>query len=724
MTDINIAGVKLRLRRDTIYMKTDGGILFKGRGRSFTINGNNVYQAFSKLARLLNGTVPTNQILDAAAPSARPALHRLLQTLLRSNLLIAIDEHDASSIDARLCSVFASQIDFLRHHGARPHTRFQAFRTQRILLAGNGTSIETAASALLRNGLRQIWITPDGAYNAALCEAEIRRLARLGVESQMHILTTGAAASMSFDLIVYCADEPDFARLHQMNFEALEKRQHFLPAYFHGEKSLIGPFTAPDRAGCWHCAMLRWTERVTAASAIQTWIAIAGVKSARRDTSIVSELSGQILGNNLGLEIFKHYVNLTRPWSSRQVLVQDCSSLESSMDALLPHPECPRCVRIGAFGAMAANRLDTEETTPLMSWMPYLNGRLAMFNGFHDDSIEQLPLRLSVLRLNRTEKAQDSVIHGFIGWSLRNSEDSRTHALEAALCHDWLERFPAWLSVRDRVSISPSSRVIEAQEILGWLGNRAPRGSNEGFLQVTRCRDGALAWIPAGAVHPALDHDACFDGHHHGIGCGVDVAAIKAARLSAREYQASVGTCAGGFSMAKPVELDTEADDSVRYLSTSAKRLGITQARIAIVLLTPDAVVARLFEETTPSCPSREFPFGAGETLRDAVIALMGRRVARAQLDRYEITVQTPQRSDVRTQTVYEIDASSRAVHTNADLHASAAFSPHLEFEPWWIDVTSPDVALTADLRIVRVLLVSRPPPSGDATHVAAIPAA
>jgi bacteriocin biosynthesis cyclodehydratase domain-containing protein len=709
MTDTDITGAKLRLRRDAIYMKTEKGIIFRRSGRSFSITGTGVYRAFRQLVPFLDGNVSVDEILGSARESGRPALQRLLQGLVRANVVVKVDEADAASIDAAISTTFAAQIDFIQHYATQPHGRFMTFREQRVMLVGGGVSAVAAASALLRNGLRRICLSLDQSCDLEPVKREIERLALSGMENEMFVVAPEDVSMTEFDLLVYCADEPDLAHVSRLNLEALQKRWRFLPAYFHEHKGLIGPLVTPGQPGCWNCALLRWTDNAPVSASAAVWESLAGARIMRRTAQAVSELSAQIQGNNLALEIFKLCVDIPERETQFRVLAQDVSSLESVVETLLPHPECVPCAQTRVRLTQRAQTVTgNPASTPLQKWEPYLSGRLAVFNGFLDDSIEQLPLRISVLALkDSSRKGETDASFGVAGWSLDSSEASRTNALKAGLCHEWFEFFPTKLHILSQADLPNTPTVITPRRIVGWLGSHSSPRSNERFLQVMRCRDGMTAWVPADSIHPALGSNGRFDSHRWGLGCGINDEAIEAARLSAYEYQVIADMAARTMPAIPVVDLNSIANENLRYLLHSVERLGMPTPRAGVALLGRDIAVTVLCDDAAAHHGRNGILLGSGSTLIQALVTMIGQYVTNAQVARQKINLQTPGWFGLYARAQLEVKLDTRTVLTSAGPGLDPML-PGGDYEPWWIDVTGSDMELTESMRVVKVILVSR----------------
>jgi hypothetical protein len=416
----------------------------------------------------------------------------------------------------------------------------------------------------------------------------------------------------------------------------------------------------------------------------------------------VSQVPAQILGNNLALEVFKYLVDAAQAQSRTSLLVQDIASLVSSMKARLPHPACPAC-----RARQGSSPVDAQDDV-LAAWKPYIDEHFGKFRGFDDEMLEQLPLRLTQLRLSAAACERignpDFVV---TGWSLSDTDAARTHALRAALALDAHDGVPLHLRSALGTPAEWTARVAP-DALVGWLGNVDPGTPCLHHLPAAAVDGRAQTWLPAGAVHPHFDTEQQFDPHGAGIGVGASTGqAIEAALLSLAAHLAISGLARGELVVRTLDGWRGRCGKDADYLLTASEQFGLDPLEIGVVTFCPGLVCTILRPSGADRWPVDEQLIGAGFSHAHAVADLLAQVVARAQLQRHGRHLDLARRAGLLAGAVIEPawSGTERFDETNEapglarlDERAAAA---GLQF--WWLDVTPPDVASVA-LRVVKVV--------------------
>lgn len=690
----------LKLRRDVIYMKTETGIVFRARRGAFALNGKTIYHSFQQLLPYLDGHTEREQLLGNLAAPARAPLAKLVDTLLSHGVIDTVDRADAQLLEPALARTFAPQLEFMAHYSQQPAARFLAFRNSRILLCGSGVALQSAGAALLRNGLRRLAVASDGPEDLEMLQQESQRLQAAGVDSG---IAHSAADPTGYDLLVYCAEQPQLSVLQRLNRRARTGGCAFLPAFVHGGSALIGPVAQPQLPGCWHCTMLRWADNAPAQEANASWQALAGVRSAQ--AAPVAALPAQILGNNTAMEVFKHFIGAPAAESSRRLLVQDLHTLGSSLKSVLPHPDCPVCMA-GAMAATAPAQ-QAEAGQAVRAWAPYMDAQYGKFRGFEDESIEQLPLRLAQLRL-----AGAGATPLVTGWSLSNSDAARQHALEGALALGAHDAPP--LHLGSRCASAPGPSKVAPGALSAWLGNGPADGACRHWLAATRLGDGAQAWLPAGAIHPCYDSEQQFDPHGEGVGVGTDTAqALLRAVLSLAAQRALAGLADGSLPIRTLDDWQGRCGKDADYLWTAAQQLDYAGLELGLAESIPGVYCTFVRPAHGGAVADGDLLIGTGLDHAQAVTSLLAQLVARAQLERHDLQLNRPRRAGLYAVAELQLAWSgSVAMHESGaepGLPQLAATLEQAGQQLYWIDVTAPDVAWTRTLRVVKAVLARAP---------------
>jgi hypothetical protein len=310
----NILGLQLKLRRDTVFMKTESGIVFRSRKGTFALRGNSVYSAFQQLLPSLDGKTTGDELLSQVRVEGRRTVSDLLQALFQRGVVQSTDIEDSASIDAQTAEVFAPQIEFIQHYADKPAERFARFRETKLLLLGGGTAFSSAGAALVRNGLRNLHVVAPASISLGVMDRECERLAERKVSSRVSRIDSGAKPNrFDYDILIYCSERPELALIRRLNAQAVAFGFHFLPAYIHEGKLIVGPLANPSKPGCWECAMLRWSDNASGDQASAFWKRIALGQQRDWHSTDVSEVSAHMLGNTVAMEIFKLRVGRPGP---------------------------------------------------------------------------------------------------------------------------------------------------------------------------------------------------------------------------------------------------------------------------------------------------------------------------------------------------------------------------------------------------------------------------
>jgi|GEM_PF-2098184 len=630
----------LQLRRDAVYMKTEKGIVFRSRKGAFAFSGNSIFKTFQQLVPFLDGKCRGLDLLDAVGDEGRAAVSDLLLALVKRDVLQPVDLKDALLVDRTEAEAFEPQIEFIRHYADRPHERFHEFREKKILLVGSGDGFISAGAALLRNGLKRLQISCPADTNLTLMEQEGAKLRGRNLESEVIRVTEVTAASpFDFEVMIYCAERPDLSEVRRLNAGATQFGYRFLPAIVYGGNIIVGPAVDPLKPGCWECAMLQWSDNVGGDTASVFWRRIALGQTAWPHAVGVAEVSAHMLGNTAAMEAFKLCIGQPQAETQSRLLKQDLSTLESSIKTMLPHPDCAACLQLRAggnteTGEPVAKPVAVEQC--LRAWAPHFDEEFGVFKRFDDESIEQIPLRLSTLEFCQPaseENANREVIA--IGWSLENSDTARFHALTKAV------RFKAQTSASSSLRRTSTEKrktgttVYEPHQLLGWLGTSVPDALAERFLEFTDLSNSERVLVPAQSLHPDFDPRLSFDRHSAGIGVHLDQdGALSAAVLSLYEYVVISQLANGTLSVSRWDEQCSVLPNTTEYLLSTARHLGMNG--FDVVVATPNSGVfsAIVLPQKEALCSIPDSNIHTRFSLVQAVDAGLCNMIARAQLKR------------------------------------------------------------------------------------------
>lgn len=616
--DHDLADCLLRLRRDATYLKTEDGIFFRTPLNDFSLKGQSIYESFNALVPYLDGTMSKQTLCERMSEGNRSAAAMLLDVLVNRKVLYCIDPTDRAMLDTEVASCFSAQIDYLNHFTDNPASRFLAFRNARILLLGGGEALIGAGLSLLSNGLKKITIASADSTDLddPLWEQTQTALAEQGVTTMVIRHEPRTPSPTEFDLVIYCNSTPDFAVLHRL---VSDRQVRLLPAFRLGDHSFVGPCAGPDEAGCWLCAMMRWSKRVPSDRARDFWREMV-IGRASSPAAPMSSVTAQMLGNSVALEAYKLFVDVAEPETRAQLLEQNLDTLETAVRRFLPDPGCPRCRAI-EFAPSAPDASDIADA--IARWMPYMGHNFASHAAFDDGTIEQLPISISAI------PTPDGPIYGS---STENAIHARAAALGEAIRRDLIAGDALFV-----LQNSASTPPVAASHIGSWLGNGDPNCGGA-TIDGTRLDNTATVLISAAALHPSLDQGGYFDFSHAGIGVGVSRdEAEKCAIFDLFEHVAIEALADGTLPLWKWSEAGTESDDTTRHLLSIIHGFGVSPPAVAITECYGLAIAIVLpADEQAPV--AGEIDVASAFTVPQAVQRLLERYVARLQVERLGLT--------------------------------------------------------------------------------------
>lgn len=720
MPDTVTLNVRLALRRDAIYMKTEAGMLFRTRKGAFNFTSKYIYSTFQKLLPYLDGSLTGAELLDALPESARNNVATFLETLIKQDILQVADMDGSELLEASVAKAMAGQLEFIRHYADKPYQRFLEFRQKRILLCGSGAAVLAVGTALLRNGLRKLSLSGLSEQSVEALHRESDEMRRLGVPSEVSVLQQiESAQPLDFEIVVYCSEQPDLALVRRLNEGATQYGYYFLPAIIHSGNMVIGPLVDPLQPGCWECAVLRWTENVGGPQATALWRKIALGNSAH-DLPLGSEISANIMGNTAGLEIFKLCIGRPNSESRTTVLQQSLATFEASKKALLPHPDCRACLQVHEW--RGPEKPAREQTAPrndgvpvpeesIAAWMPYFDQEYGAFQRFNDDDIDQIPLRISVLEFAPPLSDRPGISRRMssIGVSVENSDAARIQALQKAIRFRAAEFAPS--SLWRRAPSAPSGEALPAHSLEIWLGAPLLQRETTQCFDFSDLRSGNKVAVPVVAVHPDFDLHRRFDSHTAGIGIGLnETDSLRDAVCSLME-QVTVSRLA---EESLPVWRWNATPDrqahTTAYLLSTAAHFGRDDFQIVFASPVAGIYSALLLDANQSIAHAGKLTIATRFSLTQAVDAVLAERIARDQMAHckrawHDVPIRRGLYSEAEFRLRILPEPPARQGESELDLSSFAHVLAAANKGILWSDITPPEVEMTHTFRIVKALL-------------------
>ncbi|MFI0864221.1 TOMM precursor leader peptide-binding protein [Streptomyces smyrnaeus] len=683
--------VRPRLRADALFTATDDGVLLQYPEGRFVLKGRTAYRWMCRLAPHLTGAHTLAELCHGLPEERRATVTAMVRTLLARGVVRDVRPDgsppgQASSplLPEAVRDRFADQLAYLDHQlGPGAATAFARFRATRVLIAGHGATAESCAVTLLRNGLRTVSLTGPyqqpprqlllerDALRAAGCDVEVEMLAA-GENSGGPRETEGAA-----DLVVACGTgHGELARRNRM---ALDGGPALLPLTVLDGAALLGPLVhgrgdsdgggdhddgdggddgggtggGGQAAGCWQCAVLRLAANL---EPMDSAALLRAVHTERSAAGPATQLD-RMLGTTLAFEVFRYRTGALPAECAGALVLQDRTTLATSRETLLAHPDCAACGRIpstaragtsGQAGPGAGGRAGPAGAAELFGTYA------GVFRRYADDALPQSPVRAA--RIEVAAPGPSAVpFRSVTAFALDTQADATTAArYRAALVYvrllhaHGLPRSSAQYLADGTVERVPGAELSNWSGLGGIGGTVEPVGPDEHAAeepwltawewepgQGTFDGHGRTVAVPAAAVHPggAVDRDGRFEPGGAGAGAGATLdAAARRGLLAALAHQGVVAALRAEAAprMLPRQPVDAAAAEDCGFLLRAAARF---DRRVTLVEL-PGAAPAHAVVALAEDGPAAHIAeaFGYGTTRAEAVAHALRDLVGTLQL--------------------------------------------------------------------------------------------
>ncbi|MFC0436866.1 YcaO-like family protein [Kutzneria buriramensis] len=213
----------------------DGAVVSSG-GEVVSLRGAATYVWLEKLAPRLTGDHTLEQLTAALPPVKADMVRRLVVALHDAKLLRDAAADEPHTLSADELRAYAAEIGFIEAYVDSPESRFERFRTARVLAVGAGPVLAAAVEAGERAGMRDITVAES------------------------------VSASMidDVDVVLYASGDPVVADILDLDEWCAERATVFVPAVVVGDEAWVGPVCGPHRwTSVWHRLPNRDTSRRT-----------------------------------------------------------------------------------------------------------------------------------------------------------------------------------------------------------------------------------------------------------------------------------------------------------------------------------------------------------------------------------------------------------------------------------------------------------------------------
>ncbi|MET9863896.1 TOMM precursor leader peptide-binding protein [Streptomyces smyrnaeus] len=676
--------VRPRLRADVLFTATDDGVLLQYPEGRFVLKGRTAYRWMCRLAPHLTGAHTLAELCHGLPEERRATVTAMVRTLLARGVVRDVRPDDSppgqgssALLSEAVRDRFADQLAYLDHQlGRGAATAFARFRATRVLIVGHGTTAESCAVTLLRNGLRTVSLT--GPYQQPPRQLLLERdaLRAAGCDVEVEILAAGensggpGETEDAADLVVACGT--GHGELARRNRVALDGGPALLPLTVLDGTAVLGPLVhgrgdgddgdggdggaggtggGGQAAGCWQCAVLRLAANL---EPMDSAALLRAVHTERSAVGPATQLD-RMLGTTLAFEVFRYRTGALPAECAGALVLQDRTTLATSRETLLAHPDCAACGRIpstaragtsGQAGPGAGDRAGPAGEAELFGTYA------GVFRRYTDDALPQSPVRAA--RIEVAAPGPSAVpFRSVTAFALDTQADARTAArYRAALVYERLLHAHGLPRSAAQYLADGAVERVPGAELSNWsgLGLGGIGGTVEPVGPGEHAAEGPwlTAWewepaqgafgghgrtvaVPAAAVHPggAVDRDGRFEPGGAGAGAGATLdAAARRGLLSALAHQ---GVVAALRAEAAPRVLpgqsvDAAAEEDCGFLLRTAARLDRRVTLVELPGAAPAHAVVALADDGRAAHTAEALGYGTtrAEAVAHALRDLVG----------------------------------------------------------------------------------------------------
>jgi bacteriocin biosynthesis cyclodehydratase domain-containing protein len=629
----DVWAMRPKLRHDVVFLETSTGAYLRGADTAFLLKGRSAFRWLTTLSPYFTGDHTLEQMCASLDDGQRQTVAALVRALAARGFVK--DAGERSAIPDPVARRFASQIEFIDHFADDATGRFLRFHQSRVVLGGAGQALLAAAVGLVRNGCATIEVRPEDdpePYRRALrAEVEELRGGQVSVDVQV---SDAPIATADADAVIYCADGARLPRLLELVRSCHADGPLLVPVVWNSRRAVLGPTAGAGSTPCWLCAHLRLSANSEPAAAAEAWRHLA-LGPVGDEPAAADEVAAQMVGNAAAFELFRALTGALAPETASSVVVLDLSTLESTREPLLRHPQCPVCRDVPNETTQDVPKPATEEDAYQRCEI-LVSPNTGVFTKFVDDPLEQAPLKTARLRVPPAVGAEGA----------REITAFDVHTVLAA-------RLGAYrVAIRDyagRIAEPESAVVATAAELTA--AGRTPVPWNEivtssGAIPYTPERRltwlparvlGAeqAVWVPAALALPmsAANRDGYAERTVAGATAAPTVDEVTADGLAgAIAYDGLQAVMRGRASLVELSEADLISDDDMALMVKAAHRFGQRVRAFTVPAAAP--VVLAVSEPADQGRPL--WTVGAATTARQALHSAVRDLVGLMQVRHFE----------------------------------------------------------------------------------------
>lgn len=371
----------LKLRATVTHVATSDGALLRMGECTLAVRGASVYGSFRQLSRCLDGRWTQEQLCSAVSAAVRPAVARLLDSLIETGMVYTPDDRDGDP-DRALAPDATSYIARIESTNSRAAAVFRDLVGSAVRASGPSWMTAAVLDACHELGITRVGVTSGDEESCDL-----------------FVVAGDANASRAWLKDADGSRSPSAPRV---------------PLIVHGGKVLAGPFVGPDGAACAACLIDSY------ASSTPT----------RADTRRIESAVG--LGARILVQRWLDLESRIAPDAEAMLLYEvDIDTLEVTQHAAPPRATCGRC-----GSARASRRRHTSTAQLRDSPEPSIDDVLARAHRYLTDpatgllasigegALLQLPHKQSIVEWHRPHDRRRL-------WTTEGADDVRTARLAA-----------------------------------------------------------------------------------------------------------------------------------------------------------------------------------------------------------------------------------------------------------------------------------------------------
>jgi len=617
-----------RLRRDVVFADMGNGAFLRHADDGMVLRGSTIYRWIASLAPHLDGTHTLDEICEGLPPERASMVRNIVTALLDRGFARHLPPAAPSALSEEELAAFAPQIRFIEHYVDDAASRFETYRTTRLLVVGAGPVSAALVRTVASNGMQAVDVVTDRTDLAVPARC-------IGMPDDLG----------EYDLVIALGDDLGIRGIDELVKRATAASVPALPCLTAAGRAFVGPLVRPDSGPGLRTLVERLAGNLDPVDAADLWRAFSTGEPVNA-RAVTGELAG-MLGGLLGFEVFRHRTGCLPTETEEAVIIQNLETLDVTREVLLPHPADRRGPQLADAREWAVDDLlreaddaqapDTERETDDVhaateKTLDLIRRHVGIFREMVDLAIDQSPLKIGLVEIGglRTAPRQPLNRTTVAGFDIFTPLQARSRALLNG-CADYVATW-GLEAAYENLTLSSGPRV-------DLLLDPAAELPDEAALPAVSLLTGADRAVPAAAVFPlsAANVSGRYELSRAGEGAGLSLAeAVREAVLSAVTYRVLRDAITGARAVRR-LDLGEPAPGTVlRFLLDSARNLGI-ETEVLDLSDGPGATVLALDRNPEPGADHPQWAAASGTTPLEAVQSALRELVGRRQLQAEEL---------------------------------------------------------------------------------------